>query len=77
MNVILDAQFREGVNAALAEKGWTRSELARRLGMSPPTVTQYLNGQISPGVGIIEKFCAALDLEPHLELAPKKVSVPA
>jgi transcriptional regulator with XRE-family HTH domain len=77
MNVILDQQFREVIKAALAEQGLSRAELARRMNVSHVTVSLYLNGKISPGVGVIEKFCDALGLEPRLEVTVKKIPQPA
>lgn len=66
MHLIIDQQFREIVNDRLAERGWTRTDLAERMGVPRTTVTDYLNGRRHPGPEMIEKFFAALDLRPKL-----------
>ena len=46
----------------MTSRNWNRSELARRAGLSPPYVTQLLNGtNKSPGLEQLEALAKALD----------------
>lgn len=68
MNVIIDQQFRDLIKAEIEKQGITRSELARRMGVLPGYVTDYLNGHKAPGPDVMEKFFAALNVTPRLVL---------
>jgi ribosome-binding protein aMBF1 (putative translation factor) len=63
MNVELQERFRRKLREALAIRGWSQSEFARRLKMTPATVGDYLLGRTCPGLNIIEKFEIALELK--------------
>jgi len=71
MHVIIEQQFREIVEAELKEKGWTRSQLAREMGVRPQIVTDYLNSRNTPGPDVMERFFKALNLEPELRVRRK------
>jgi transcriptional regulator with XRE-family HTH domain len=75
--MIIDKQFREQIIAAMKSQGVTRSDLARRLGVTPGFVSNYLNGRKSPGADVMERFSAALNLKPRIVLDPAPESVPA
>ncbi len=66
MHLIIEQQFCEIVNATLKRDGITRSELGRRMGVSPQFVTDYLNGRRVPTAGTMERFFEALKLKPKL-----------
>lgn len=62
MNVKLQEVFRKNVLEALVQKDWTKSELARRLEMTPQAVSAYVNGHRVPGLDLVESFAAALEV---------------
>jgi ribosome-binding protein aMBF1 (putative translation factor) len=66
MIVVIEEQFREIVEAKLKDKGWSRSELARQMGVRPQFVTDVLNARNSPGADVMERFLKALNLRPKL-----------
>ncbi len=65
--MILEKEFVEIVEARLAELGWSRSELARQMGVGRSVVTDYLNRRSRPGLDVVERFFAALGLTAHLK----------
>lgn len=66
MNVaILQQTFVANVRRHLKSSGWTLTELARRMGVAQPMVSQYMNGHRSPGFDVVERFAAALECDPH------------
>lgn len=80
-NSVMDTQknFREQVERRLARRGWTRSEFAGRLGVTPGYVTQVLNGHRGAGWRTMDRWAMALGVRPELLILPvlektKKVS---
>jgi transcriptional regulator with XRE-family HTH domain len=63
MKVIVE-DFRANVNELLLRRGISRTELARRMGVKQPFVSQLLNGQREPGLRVLERMAAALDVQP-------------
>lgn len=55
--------FSEWVVAKLEEKGWSRSEAARRGGISASMYDKVINGHAKPGVKFIEGFAKAFKME--------------
>lgn len=49
-------KLHEKLRMIVEEKGWTHEELAHMLGVSRPTVTQYLTGRFRPSLEILTKF---------------------
>jgi transcriptional regulator with XRE-family HTH domain len=43
-----EKQGPRALKKALKDKGWSQRELARQLGVSPSTVTRWLNGERAP-----------------------------
>jgi transcriptional regulator with XRE-family HTH domain len=77
MEVIIEKQFREIVAERLPQIPMTRSELARRVGITPQQMTDILNGHRNPSPERMEVILREMGLEPDLqvrELAPKKKS---
>jgi transcriptional regulator with XRE-family HTH domain len=66
--VILQEDFKRLVNEQLAEQKITRADLARRMNKPPQFVTNYLNGDTSPGPDVIEKFFSALGCSVRLSV---------
>jgi len=59
-----------GLDAAMRERGLSRSELAERMGVKPAHVSGVLNGRPNLTLLTLAKFCVALGLQPHIELRP-------
>lgn len=70
--MILEQRFRSNVETALSDRGWSKSELARRMGASPQYVGNYLSGRVSPGFAVVERFASALGVDPCDLLAAEK-----
>ena len=51
----------ERLKALILEKGWNQSELARRAGMRPSNVSNYLRGSNVPNPTQLAKLATALD----------------
>ena len=58
----MQKRFQEKLQAALDAKGWSQSDLARTMGISPQTVSQYIRGERNPGIDVAERFAVALEL---------------
>lgn len=58
----LHKRFQERVRAVLQAESMSQGELARRMKVSPQTVSLYLNGERCPGLDLVEKFATALKL---------------
>ncbi len=74
MHVIIEEQFRSIIEDELKDRGWSRSDLAREMHVGRQVVTDYLNGRSKPGPDMMEKFFAALELEPQLTVKKKPTS---
>ena len=59
-------QFHAIVNERMQELGWSRSDLARRMSVTPQQVTNCLNGRNKPTFRTMEAFFRALRLEVSL-----------
>lgn len=68
--VILQNEFRTFVLEEMERQKLSQGELARRMGVARPSVTQYLNGSRSPGMDVVERFYAALGFQPRLTAEP-------
>ena len=68
--VILQEDFKRLVDEQLKLRGWSRADLARAMNKPRQYVTNYLNGERSPGPDVIEGFFHALGFSVHLALSP-------
>jgi transcriptional regulator with XRE-family HTH domain len=75
MNVILEKRFVERLSEAMKAADINQSELARRMNVTRSMVNQYLNGRIAPGLDVVERFAAALEVDPLALLSSEKVLV--
>ena len=55
--------FAENLIDILEEKGMTQRELAIDSGLSPATISEYINGVRMPGVAAVINMAYALDME--------------
>lgn len=73
MEKMLAENFRANALMELEKKGWSRTDLAAKLGRSPQYVTNYLRGYANPGLDVVEMFATAFGCAPQSLLKnPKK-----
>ena len=68
-SLILD--FTEGLHKIMESNGVSRSELARRLGVSPAYVTKVLRGNVNFTLDSMVRLARAAGGEVSLQIAPK------
>ncbi len=56
--------FGEWLSEELKDRGWSKADLARAAGISPPHITRIVNGDQMPGNEVIVAIARALDLPP-------------
>lgn len=57
-------KFSEWVVSQLDSKGWSRSEAARRGGISPSLYDKVINEESEPGMKFIKGFAKAFEMTP-------------
>lgn len=68
---VITEDFRANVNEQLQRRGISRTELARRMGVKQPFISQLLNGQREPGLRVLERLAEALGVQPSLLIRKK------
>jgi len=68
-SLILD--FTEGLHKIMESNGVSRSELARRLGVSPAYVTKVLRGNVNFTLDSMVRLARAAGGDVSLQVAPK------
>jgi len=57
----LDEIISKNIKTEIENSGKTKTEIAKALGVSKPTVSQYLSGRIQPSLATLSKLCSFLD----------------
>ena len=57
----LDKLISKNIKQEIENSGKTKTEIARALGVSNPTVSQYLSGRIQPSLSTLSKLCSFLN----------------
>lgn len=57
----LEKIISENIRREIETSGKTKSEIARAIGVSNPTVSQYCSGRAQPTLATFSKLCAFLD----------------
>lgn len=57
----IDPKFRFRLQQLRLEKGWTETELAAQIGMTPAAISQFENGQRSPSFDSLLKLAETLE----------------
>ena len=60
MDKNLDQIISENIKAEIESSGKTKTEIANAIGVSKPTVSQYLSGKIQPSLSTLSKLCTFL-----------------
>lgn len=68
-SIILD--FTEGLHKLMEDNQVSRSDLARRLGVSPAYITKVLRGNVNFTVDSMVRLVRAVGGEVHVQVAPK------
>lgn len=58
-------QIRQRISEAIKNSGVKQIEIARRLGISPATVSHYIHGNKMPALDTFANLCIILDVEPN------------
>ena len=61
MDKSLDQLISENLKREIETSGKTKTEIARAIGVSCPTVSQYLSGRAQPTLATLSKLCNFLD----------------
>ena len=57
----LDELIQKNIKNEIEHSFKSKSEIAKEIGVSRPTVSQYLSGRIQPTLSTFAKLCVALD----------------
>lgn len=57
----LDEQISKNLKEEIENSGKTKTEIAKAIGVSKPTVSQYLSGRIQPSLSTLSKLCNFLN----------------
>lgn len=61
MEKTLDVIISENIKNEIEQSGKSKGEIARAIGVSNPTVSQYLSGRIQPSLSTLSKLCSFLN----------------
>lgn len=61
MDKSLDQLISENLKREIETSGKTKTEIAKAIGVSRPTVSQYLSGRAQPTLATLSKLCNFLD----------------
>ncbi|MDE7264890.1 MAG: helix-turn-helix domain-containing protein [Clostridia bacterium] len=63
--------IRERLIEAIKQSGLSLTEIANRLKIKQPTVSQYMSGRVMPALDTFANLCVILDLDPAYILGIK------
>ncbi|MBE5731759.1 MAG: helix-turn-helix transcriptional regulator [Clostridiales bacterium] len=68
----LDVKISENIKREIEQSGKSKSEIAKAIGVSKPTVSQYVSGRIQPSLSTLSKLCNFLNISADeiLEIQP-------
>ena len=61
MDKNLDLIITENIKREITQSGMKKSDIAKAIGVSGATVSQYLSGRAQPSLSTLAKLCAVLD----------------
>ena len=61
MKKTLDELISENLKQEIEQSGKSKTEIARAIGVSNPTVSQYLSGRIQPSLSTLSRLCTFLN----------------
>jgi transcriptional regulator with XRE-family HTH domain len=57
MDKNLDEIISKNLKEEIEQSGKSKTEIARAIGVSSPTISQYLSGRIQPSLATLSKLC--------------------
>ena len=57
----LDEIISKNLKEEIEQSGKTKTEIAKAIGVSNPTISQYLSGRIQPSLSTLSKLCTFLN----------------
>ncbi|MBQ2769455.1 MAG: helix-turn-helix transcriptional regulator [Clostridia bacterium] len=61
MKNTLDEIISQNLKVEIEQSGKTKTEIANAIGVSKPTVSQYLSGRIQPSLSTLSRLCTFLN----------------
>lgn len=61
MTDVLSYKISENIRREIESSGKSKTEIAKALGVSNPTVSQYCSGRAQPTLATLSKLCNFLD----------------
>ena len=61
MNENIDQIISENLKNEIENSGKSKSEIAKAIGVSKSTISQYLSGRIQPTLATLSRLCRFLD----------------
>lgn len=61
MDIDLSRQITENLRREIETCGKSKTEIARRLGVTPSTISQYCSGNTQPTLENVSRLCEVLD----------------
>lgn len=58
----LQEKISANIKAEIELSGKSKTEIAEAIGVSKPTVSQYLSGRAQPSLATLSKLCSYLDV---------------
>jgi len=68
----ISLRLKIAISNGILEKGWTRDDFAEAMGLTPPSITNLFNIEISTRFSTIDKAFRVLGLYPRLEVIPMR-----
>ncbi len=57
MDMTLDEIISKNLKEEIEQSGKSKTEIANAIGVSCPTISQYLSGRIQPSLATLSKLC--------------------
>lgn len=61
MEEILDIVISKNLKNEIEQSGKSKTQIAKEIGVSKPTVSQYLSGKIQPSLSTFARLCVCLN----------------
>ena len=61
MEMTLDEIISKNLKDEIEQSGKTKTEIAKAIGVSCPTISQYISGRIQPSLSTLSKLCDYLN----------------
>ena len=61
MELSLDEIISKNLREEIEQSGKSKTEIAQAIGVSNPTISQYLSGRIQPSLSTLSKLCTFLN----------------